>query len=139
MKTIKYGSTTTDREPTDHEQTDCEQRRLAEKGDPKYIFTIPRAILPKPSLSDKITATKSVTKTCKEIIASRSVDLARSDIVFVITEYCHYDPDASLLMMIEGSKQVRLFSCSDHKKLYPNPLGSKGKTIQSQVAPFVYI
>ena len=46
------GSTTTDRR----------QRRLAEKGDPKYIFTISRAILPKPSLWDEITATKSVTK-----------------------------------------------------------------------------
>ena len=46
---IIIGSTTTDRE----------QRRLAEKGDPKYIFTIPRAILPKPSLCDEITATKS--------------------------------------------------------------------------------
>ena len=53
--------------------TDREQRRLAGKGDPKYIFTIPRAILPKPSLCDEITATKSVTKTCNEIIASRSV------------------------------------------------------------------
>nr|CAB3258455.1 lysine-specific demethylase 8 [Phallusia mammillata] len=48
-------------------------------------------------------------------------------------EYCHYDPDASMLMMIEGEKQARLFSCSDHENLYPNPLGSKGKTIQSQV------
>ena len=62
--------------------TDRKQRRLAEKGDPKYIFTIPRAILPKPSLCDEITVTKSVTKTCNEIIASRSVcsrsvDLAR--------------------------------------------------------------
>ena len=52
-----FGATTTDRELTDREQ-----RRLAEKGDPKYIFTIPRAILPKPSLCDEITATKSVTK-----------------------------------------------------------------------------
>ena len=51
----------TDREPTDREQTDREQRRLAEKCNPKYIFTIPRAILPKPSLCDKITAKKSVT------------------------------------------------------------------------------
>ena len=59
----------TDREPSDREQTDCEERRLAEKSDPKYIFTIPRAILPKPSLWDEITATKS----CNEIIASRSV------------------------------------------------------------------
>ena len=63
----------TDREPTDREQTDREQRRLAEKGDPKYIFTIPRAILPKPSLCEEITATKLVTKSCNEIVASRSV------------------------------------------------------------------
>ena len=47
---------------TDRKQTDREQRRLAEKSDPKYIFTIPRAILPKPSLCDEITATKWVTK-----------------------------------------------------------------------------
>ena len=40
-------------------QTDREQRRLAKKGDPKYIFTIPRAILPKPLLCDEITVTKS--------------------------------------------------------------------------------
>ena len=52
--TCKIGSTTTDREPTDHEQTDRKQRLLAEKGNPKYIFTIPRAILPKPSLCDEI-------------------------------------------------------------------------------------
>ena len=52
----------TDCEPTEREQTDRKERRLAEKGDPKYIFTIPRAILPKPSLCDEITAMKSVTK-----------------------------------------------------------------------------
>ena len=63
----------TDREPTDRKQTDSEQRQLAEKGDPKYIFTIPIAILPKPSLCDEITATKSVTKSCNKIIALRSV------------------------------------------------------------------
>ena len=40
--------------------TDREQRRLAEKGDPKYILIISRAILPKPSLCDEITATKSM-------------------------------------------------------------------------------
>ena len=50
----------TDREPTDREQTDREERRLAEKSDPKYIFTISRATLPKPSLCDEITATKSL-------------------------------------------------------------------------------
>ena len=49
LKGPKIGSTTTDRKPTDREE-----HRLAEKGDPKYIFTIPKAILPKPSLSDKI-------------------------------------------------------------------------------------
>ena len=61
------GSTTTDREPTnrkqtDREQTDREQPRLAETGYPEFIFTIPRAILPKLSLCDETTATKSVTK-----------------------------------------------------------------------------
>jgi len=54
--------------------------------------------------------------------------------MFYCSEYCHYDPDASMLMMIEGKKQVRLFSSLDHQLLYPNPLGSKGKTIQSQVS-----
>ena len=39
-----------------------QQRRLAEKGDPKCIFTIPRAILPKPSLNDKISDEITVTK-----------------------------------------------------------------------------
>ena len=43
-------------------KTDRKQRRLTEKGDPKYISTITRAILPKPSLCDEITATKSVMK-----------------------------------------------------------------------------
>ena len=33
---------------------------IAEQGDPKHIFAIPS--LPKPSLRDEITATKSVTK-----------------------------------------------------------------------------
>ena len=51
------GSTTTDHEPIDREQ-----RRLAENCDSKYIFTIPIAILPKPSLCDEMTATKSVMK-----------------------------------------------------------------------------
>merc|ERR1719427_835225 len=35
--------------------------------------------------------------------------------------------------MIEGRKQIRLYSCEHLQQLYPNPLGSKGKTIQSQV------
>ena len=67
LYSIALGSTT-DREPTDREQ-----RRLAEKGDPKFIFPIPKAILPKPSFCDEMTATKSGTKSCNEIVASRSV------------------------------------------------------------------
>ena len=55
----REGSTTTDREPTDRKQTDRGQRQLAEKGDPKCISTNPRAILPKPSLCDETTVTKS--------------------------------------------------------------------------------
>ena len=76
-----WESTTTDREPTDREQ--C---RLSEKGDPKYIFTIPRAILPKPSL-----VTKSLRRNhCNEIVASRSVDLARGvDVLYLL---CHTLP-----------------------------------------------
>ena len=58
--TSQSGSTTTDRKPTDRKQTDREQRRLAEKGYPEFIFTIPRAILPKLSLCDKIILTKSL-------------------------------------------------------------------------------
>ena len=68
-----HGSTTTDRE-----QTDRGQRRLAEKGDPKYIFTIPRAILPKLSLCNETTVTKSSFRgNLLALSLSRSVDLAR--------------------------------------------------------------
>ncbi len=35
--------------------------------------------------------------------------------------------------MIQGRKQLRLFSHEYIDRLYPNPLGSHGKTIQSQV------
>ena len=48
-------------------------------------------------------------------------------------EFCHFDPDDNLLVMIEGRKQVRLFGYGHLQSLYPNPLGSYGKTIQSQV------
>ena len=43
---------------TGSKTTDREQRQLAEKSDPKYIFTIPIAILPQLSLCDEITVTK---------------------------------------------------------------------------------
>ena len=59
---IGGGSTTTDREQIDHLQSDREQRRLAEKGNSKYIFTIPRDILPKLSLCDEITVMKSLVR-----------------------------------------------------------------------------
>ena len=48
-------------------------------------------------------------------------------------EFCHYDPDDNFLVMIQGRKQVRLFGYGHLQSLYPNPLGSYGKTIQSQV------
>ena len=47
---------------TDCEQADREQRRLAEKGHSKYIFTIPRAVLPKASLCDEINVTKPLVR-----------------------------------------------------------------------------
>jgi len=47
-------------------------------------------------------------------------------------EFCHIDPDDNFLVMIQGRKQVRLVGHS-LAPLYPNPLGSQGKTIQSQV------
>ena len=47
-------------------------------------------------------------------------------------EFCHFDPDDNFLTMIRGRKQVRLVGhCL--APLYPNPLGSQGKTIQSQI------
>lgn len=47
-------------------------------------------------------------------------------------EFCHIDPDDNLLMVLHGSKRVRLYGC-DMVNMYPSKLGSKGKTIQSQV------
>ncbi|XP_071955678.1 bifunctional peptidase and arginyl-hydroxylase JMJD5-like [Antedon mediterranea] len=47
-------------------------------------------------------------------------------------EYCHFDPDDGMLVMLKGCKRVKLFGC-DLSTMYPNDLGSKGKTIQAQV------
>ena len=47
-------------------------------------------------------------------------------------QFCHYDPDDNFLVIIRGRKRVRLFG-HDLSGLYPNPLGSHGKTVQSQV------
>lgn len=50
----------------------------------------------------------------------------------IVVEYCHFDPDDGLLVLLRGQKDVRLYGC-DPDPLYPNELGSKGRTIQSQV------
>ena len=48
-------------------------------------------------------------------------------------EYTHYDPDEGCLMVIQGEKEVRLFSNEYLEEFLPNKLGSLGRTIQSQV------
>lgn len=48
-------------------------------------------------------------------------------------EFCHFDPDDNFLIVFAGQKRVRLYPAKHIDKLYPNPLGSKGKTIQSRV------
>ena len=48
-------------------------------------------------------------------------------------EYTHYDPDEGCLMVIQGEKEVRLFSNEYLEEFSPNKLGSLGRTIQSQV------
>ena len=47
-------------------------------------------------------------------------------------EFCHFDPDDNFLVVLSGKKRVKLYG-SDLKLMYPNQLGSKGRTIQSQV------
>jgi len=48
-------------------------------------------------------------------------------------EFCHYDPDDGMLAIITGKKRVSLFNYNFLKNMYPNPMGSRGRTIQSQV------
>jgi len=47
-------------------------------------------------------------------------------------EYTHLDPDDNTLCVIRGRKLVRLYGCDVHS-MKPNGLGSKGRTIQSQI------
>ena len=47
-------------------------------------------------------------------------------------EYTHQDPDDNTLCVIRGRKLVRLYGCDVHS-MKPNELGSKGRTIQSQI------
>eukprot|EP00924_Labyrinthula_sp_SR-Ha-C_P006951 maker-scaffold_8-snap-gene-5.9-mRNA-1 protein AED:0.02 eAED:0.02 QI:88/0.66/0.75/1/0/0/4/178/372 len=48
-------------------------------------------------------------------------------------EFCHFDPDDGLLIVVKGRKNVRICSPEYLHELYPNPLGSFGRTVQSQV------
>lgn len=48
-------------------------------------------------------------------------------------EYTHFDPDDGMLFLISGHKEVRLFHWQYLENLYPNPMGSKGRTIQATV------
>jgi len=48
-------------------------------------------------------------------------------------EYLHIDPDDNFLLILSGSKTVRLFSPDQLQKLYPNPLGAAGYSLQTQV------
>lgn len=48
-------------------------------------------------------------------------------------EFCHFDPDDNILVVLSGQKKVKLFPANEIDKMYPNPLGSKGRTIQSRV------
>ena len=50
-------------------------------------------------------------------------------------EYTHMDPDDNMLMVLRGQKLVRLYGC-DIVSMKPNDLGSKGRTLQSQVNCF---
>jgi len=48
-------------------------------------------------------------------------------------EFCHFDPDDNFLIVFSGEKHVKLYSAADLDNMYPNVLGSKGKTIQSSI------
>ena len=48
-------------------------------------------------------------------------------------EFCHFDPDDNFLIVLSGEKHVKLYPATDLENLYPNELGSKGKTIQSSI------
>ena len=48
-------------------------------------------------------------------------------------EFMHVDPDEGFLFLLRGSKRITLFPPSHVSSLYPNPLGSLGRTVQSNV------
>ena len=49
-------------------------------------------------------------------------------------EFAHFDPDDNLLVPVIGRKRVRMWAPEDFHRLYPNPLGSSGRTVQFQAA-----
>lgn len=48
-------------------------------------------------------------------------------------EFPHFDADDNLLAPIVGRKRVRMWAPQDFERMYPNRLGSKGRTVQFQV------
>lgn len=48
-------------------------------------------------------------------------------------EYTHFDPDDGMLFVVSGEKRLKLYHYEYLEHMYPNPLGSKGRTIQSAV------
>ena len=48
-------------------------------------------------------------------------------------EFCHFDPDDSILCMIDGTKRARIFSPQFLDSMAVNAKGTKGRTIQSQI------
>ena len=59
--------------------TDREQRRLAEKGDSKYILLSPEPSCPNPHIVTKSLRQNQWQNCCNEIVGLRSVDLAREN------------------------------------------------------------
>eukprot|EP01084_Bolivina_argentea_P314287 544365_1 len=48
-------------------------------------------------------------------------------------EFCHFDLDDSILCMIKGTKKVRIFPPKFLNGMHCNKMGTKGRTIQSQI------
>jgi hypothetical protein len=48
-------------------------------------------------------------------------------------EFAHFDADDNILCPILGRKRVRMWAPQDFARMYPNRLGSKGRTVQFEV------
>ena len=49
-------------------------------------------------------------------------------------EFAHYDADDNFLCPLIGRKHVRMWAPADFSRMYPNKLGSKGRTVQFEVS-----